>query len=226
MSRGAKLSIMGLYRWDETIFNNMAFPEDFSNEQKAIVTDNILLECANLEVIYPDPAIMKTAIGSWSKMELPYWDRAYKASLLEYDPLENYHRYETESGAQLRDIQHSGTDTSSASGNSTDTNSGTDTSNGYIAAYDSPAATLVNNEKGEMIHGHVVTSYDSSSSSMIHGEKVDDDEQHSRNLEAYGNIGTMTSQQMLTAEQEVAKLVNILPVIVNSFKERFCIQVY
>ena len=226
MSRGAKLSIMGLYRWDETIFNNMAFPEDFTNDQKAIVTDNILLECANLEVLYPDPAIMKTAISSWSKMEVPYWDRVYKASLLEYDPIENYHRTERETGAEMLDIQHSGTDTSSGSGSVTDTNSGTDTTNGYIAAYDSPAANLVHKESGEVIHGHVVQSYDNNSSSFIHGEKVDHDTQRNRNLEAFGNIGTMTSQNMLTQEAEVAKIINVIPIIVDSFKQRFCIQVY
>ena len=33
-------------------------------------------------------------IGRWSAKELPIWDRLYKTTLLEYNPIENYDRKE------------------------------------------------------------------------------------------------------------------------------------
>ena len=42
---------------------------------------------------------------------------------------------------------------------------------------------------------------------------------------AWGNIGVTTSQQMLTQEREVANF-NIYQIIIDDFKDRFCLQLY
>ena len=57
--------------------------------------DSILSECAELEIIYPDPDMIKQMIALWSARELPVWERIYKAVTAEYNPLENYNRKET-----------------------------------------------------------------------------------------------------------------------------------
>ena len=80
MSRGANLSIMGLYNNDNTIFDLMAFPDGFTDTQKQTTIDNILIDCAELEILYPNPTVMKNIIGVWSKKEKPYWDRVYAAA--------------------------------------------------------------------------------------------------------------------------------------------------
>ena len=53
MSKGATLSIMGLYNNDNTVLDAMVFPDGFTDEQKEIVKQNILIECAELEFLYP-----------------------------------------------------------------------------------------------------------------------------------------------------------------------------
>ena len=90
MSRGATLSIMGLYNNDPTIFDMMVFPNGFTADQKQITKENILVECAEFEFLYPAPEVAKAIIGIWSKKELPYWNRVYAASQAEYNPIENY----------------------------------------------------------------------------------------------------------------------------------------
>ena len=40
-----------------------------------------------------------------------------------------------------------------------------------------------------------------------------------------GNIGVTTTQQMITAEREIA-VFNIIDFIINDFKERFCLRIY
>ena len=240
MSNGAVISILGLYQNDNTIFDLMSFPSDFTDTEKETVTNNILLECAEFEILYPNPAVMKNIIAVWSRKEMPYWERFYKAQLLEYDPIENYHRTETETIDDDRTEQHSGSDvaraggsdTQSGSSSSTDTNSGSDTETNSVTGFDSD--TFVPHDESVMEHGHVLSNYASGSNTstygrtdtMQHGEKIEHTGGTDRTLEAYGNIGTMTSQEMLTSELELAKIANVMNVIIDSFKERFCIMVY
>ena len=304
MSRGANLSIMGLYQNDNTVLDLMEFPEDFTEEQKQNVKDNILIECAEFEFLYPAPLVAKSIIGIWSKKEVPYWDRVYKASLLEYNPIENYRRNETETIEDGRTEEHSGTDTNTAGGSdalartgsdtntesgneslrrsgtdtsaasgsdttigsseSTETNSGTDTVLNKIAAFDSN--TLVSHDESDTTHGHIIANEAEGSNTQSygrtdtvthnttdtttfgkvdtlqhnttdtttygktdtfrHGEKIEHEGISERSVLAYGNIGVTTSQDMLTQEMEIAKIIQVVPIIIESFKNRFCLMVY
>lgn len=224
MSNGANLSIMGLYNNDKTIFDLMSFPDDFTQEQKQTTIYNILVECAELEILYPNPTVMKNIIGIWSQKEQPYWNRIYKASLLEYDPIENYRRNETETIEDDRTEQHSGSDVNTGSSSSSDVESGTDSTTNKISGYDSN--TLVNHDSSDINYGHRNTNTASGTNTQQYGEKIEHGGTTERSVLAFGNIGTMTSQDMLTQEAEVAKIIQVVPIIIDSFKDRFCLQVY
>ena len=86
MSRGAWVSILGMYEYDNTVFDGLTVPTDMT---KQTVIDAILLECAELELVYPDLDIMKTAITNWSNIEGPIWDKLYNTESLQYNPLWN-----------------------------------------------------------------------------------------------------------------------------------------
>ena len=87
----AWLSILGLYNYDDSIFDKFVVPTGMDKE---LIINNILLELAELEVIYPEPNTMKNAIGFWSQGQLDSWQRMYDAMQLEYDPIYNYDRFE------------------------------------------------------------------------------------------------------------------------------------
>lgn len=314
------MSIMGLYNNDPTVLDMMVFPDGFTDAQKTTTKENILVECAELEFLYPAPDVAKTIIGIWSRKEKPYWDRVYAASQAEYNPIENYRRNETETvedgrteehsgndisrasgtdtdartGTETRDhdaehvttldetnvntlsgndqLKRTGTDQNSGSSSSTDTNSGTDTVNNKVTGYDS--ATLVPHDSSDTIHGHVVTNaaqgtntithnttdkteygkidtqdHDAETTethddtdkltlntletfvhgktdTLTHGEKIEHEGTSERTMLAYGNIGVTTSQEMLTQELELAKIIEVIPIIIQSFKDRFCLMVY
>lgn len=118
----AMLTLMGLYDYDSTLFDSMVLPTGLDRNK---VINNIVLETAELEVVYPSPGFMKTAINLWSNTRLFTWERIYQTSLLEYNPIENYNRTETESTSNAR--QHSGTDntTNSRQHSGTDNTSNT-----------------------------------------------------------------------------------------------------
>ena len=256
MSLGATLSIFGLYNYDNTIFDLMYYPDGFTDDEKQTVRDNILIECAELEVLYPNPDVMKNIISIWSRKELPYWNRVYKAAQLDYNPIENYRRNESEVIKDDRTVQHSGTDKAYQTGSDTlrrtgeditevessgnDTASGNDTTDHKITGYDSN--TLVPNTQdkttyGKKIdttsegiqtvkYGSVETENINNVNNMIHGEQINHGGSTDRAVLAYGNIGVTTSQEMLTQEMEVAKIINVMQIIIDSFKNRFCILVY
>lgn len=84
----AMISILGLYQIDDTIFDLFELPEEVETDRETFI-NNIILECAELEILYPDPAIMKNAIGLWTYAEMPSWTRYARALQAEYNPLWN-----------------------------------------------------------------------------------------------------------------------------------------
>ena len=111
MGRAVNLSPMGLYNWDATIFDLMQIPSALNKET---LVQNLLAETAELEVLYPNPVVFKNLVGVWSAKQIDIWNRLYATTQYEYNPIENYNRYETGSD--------SGTDTTT----DTTTHGGTD----------------------------------------------------------------------------------------------------
>lgn len=105
MARGDYLSILGLYRFDNTIFDNMQLPDVID---KDTLVNNILLECAELEVLYPDSDIMKLAITNWSAKRLQAWERIAVVMYEVYDPFINIKRDEVRTITQERDLRGRG----------------------------------------------------------------------------------------------------------------------
>lgn len=124
----ALLTVMGLYNYDNTIFDNLMLPDGVD---KPTLVDNIILETAELECIYPTPVFLKTAIGLWSNVQFLTWDRVYSAMNLEYNPIENYDRQETETTTGTR--AHSGKDTTVRSGSTAHTGKDTTTHSGTVS---------------------------------------------------------------------------------------------
>ena len=240
MSRGVRFSVLGLYRFDNTLFNSMHFPVGFSEAEKQTVITNILADTAELETLYPDFTTMSVMIGAWSAIELPVWQRIYDASKLEYNPIENYNRTEletisddkTETHSGKDSTQHSGADSSTGSNSGTEAHSGTDTNTNSVTSYDSNSPMV--HDINSLLHGESITTSGQGSSSttygrkeeLTHGEKIVHEGDITRSSHISGNIGVTTSQQMIQQEIDIASALNVCKIIVESFRERFCLLVY
>lgn len=208
MSRQSWLSFLGLYNWDNTIFNDMTLPDDFTQDDKEIIVNNLLMESAELEVLYPDPDFMKQAITAWSAKEVISWNRLYKAMIAKYDPIENYNRKEETDTQNRGSMVNSGTDRNDRTGQFQTTDSITSFDNNNFQPHDLSVETVGDN------------------TSITYGRTVTDNTGSKIKSEIHGNIGVTTSQQMLEQEIEVTPKINIYNIIINSFIQRFCLLVY
>lgn len=198
---------------DPTILDGMTIPAGLSLDT---LKNNIILECAELEVLYSAPSFFRWAVDAWSLKESPTWEKMYKALQIEYNPLENYDRSEewTESGTHGNNKTVK--NTMETSGNvSTDADA-----KHYVTGYNSNAEALQSRD--------VTTGSDTNTSSATGNGSEAETGEHSDTREGrvHGNIGVTTSQQMLKAEFDLAPDVNMYNIITRSFRNRFCLLIY
>ena len=213
----AMLTIMGMYDYDNTIFDSLTLPEGLN---KATAIDEIVLECAELECLYPSVPFLKRAVGIWSATMQSSFDRVWSAMNLEYNPIENYDRQEDETTTGTR--QHSGQDVTSGSNSDTRTISDNGSVQNKIAGFD--ASALVDHDSGTSSRSGTDSSTGTDRTELTHGEKIAD--AGTRTSRIHGNIGVTTSQQMLESELDLVPRVNFYKYLAEEFKRRFCILVY
>ena len=220
----AMLSILALYNWDNTIFNDLNVPEGMDKNN---VIDNILFECAELSLVYTDPAFMKRAIKQWSDKEQNVWAKLFATENFDYNPIWNVDGTVTETETidrdRTNDIDRS---TATAEAAHDATSDDTDqTTTDSVTGYNS--TSWQDHTKSVIDSDRDITT--NSTRNISGTDNVDEAESEDveRNLETRrtGNIGVTTTQQMIREERDVA-LFNTIDFITNSFKKRFCVMVY
>ena len=79
---------------------------------------------------------------------------------------------------------------------------------------------------GSVTHGETNTFTHGKKETVSHGEKIDFAGEITKENHTTGNIGVTTSQQMLEQEINIAPALNVMKIMIQSFKERFCLLVY
>lgn len=196
----SRISILGLLTADETLFSGMVLPEGVDRD---LVIDAIVDDCAELEVIYPDPNYMKKEIASWSRRRLHSWSKLFATTNLEYNPIWNKDGTVTETETGSNSAERN------TSGEASNTGSNSHKVRGYNTA------SLVESEN------------DTVENSGTSSENVTDEASHTitRSRTEQGNIGVTTTQQMIKEEREISDF-DIYQVIADDFKTRFTIMIY
>lgn len=89
------LSIVGMYEYDNSLFDELDVPTYTDKNNVVHVVDknkviqSILLNCAELEILYQNLDTMKLAIGVWSAAEQDTWKKMFATVMMEYNPLWN-----------------------------------------------------------------------------------------------------------------------------------------
>ena len=199
-SQKAMINTMMFYHWDETLFNGMSIPAGIDRN---VVVAAILEETSDFPVIITDLETLRFSITEWSKHRVDIWEHFLETTRYEYNPIENYDRTEEENSTSKKD------DTMTSS----TTRTGTDTDTESVSAF---------NASGLTDHTKSTTAYGSGSSGT---DTVKADDSFKRTLKVHGNIGVMSSQDMIKQEREIADF-DIIDIIVSEYKKKFCIMIY
>lgn len=225
--RSASLSVMGLYNADNTLFDLLELP---GNMDKDTLIGVILSNCAELEILYPNPIVMKNLIGLWSRSSQYTWEKLYNTTMLEYNPIDNYDRTETRS-LQSRASGSSadgGKDTTESTDSGTDSVSLDSTTKIEVGAFDSTAAKPYEDKEKETVDSDSTTTYgkkNKNETTYGHTNANTYNKDDVETVRAYGNIGVTTTQQMIEQERNISKF-NLYDIITEEFKLKFCIMVY
>ena len=87
----AKLTLIGMYEWDNTLFSELTVPEGID---KDLFIDNLLLFRGEFEVLYGDPDFMKSAIKVWGLKWARTFAQWLRGTQSEFNPIYNYDRFE------------------------------------------------------------------------------------------------------------------------------------
>lgn len=113
----ARLSIQGIYQADKTIFDGLLLPQDVDRD--AVIL-GILAECSELATAFPDPDFCKQMIAKWSYRKLPIWTKLSELIYLQYNPIENYDRYQESEDHSTGTADNTSTSTGSVAAFETD----------------------------------------------------------------------------------------------------------
>lgn len=247
----ATLSLMGMYEYDHTILDFFHYPDKWETVDKDVFVNKLLLDTAELEILYPDADIFKTAIKYWSAAEVQNWNKLYDTTVLDYNPIWNKNGTVTETEKHIKNNNYTdvtdGTiaDHSSTIGNQnteTSGNENTNTTNNtnekdYVFGFNSESAAQsgqtvtddtgrTNTDRSENSNTNSSANTDATTTNNTnfkHDEKENIDREYTRTEQ--GNIGITTTQQMINEEREVDKF-NLMDYIIDRFKQRFCLLVY
>lgn len=228
----ATLSILGLYNFDNSIFDGFRVPE---NVEKETAVNNILMECAELEIIYTNPEFMKFAITNWTNKEFAVWDDLQKTKEYEYNPIWN--KDGTVIETETRDLTKRDTGTGNKTTiedikvnvDTTGKNDGNGDSENSVMGYNSTEyekKDLNESTSHADYEDHVINKGDNTIKNDEERNFTETDTgtiTHERR--ETGNIGVTTTQTMIKEQREIVQF-NIYDYILESFKRRFCILVY
>ena len=197
------MTLIGLNRYlefyDTDLFENLTFPTGID---KNVAINNIMLFCGENELLYSDADFNINLIGLWSQKWYRTFEKWVAVLAEEYEPLENYDRKENWSDSISESESNS---TSASDSSSTSMSQENDTSAFNSGSFENESASTNRGNASSI----------SNSGALSARQKID---AHSGRI--HGNIGVMTTQQMLTQELEVQRF-NIYDEIAIIFAREF-----
>ena len=180
-----------MYRTRPDIFDLMHLPTTLDRD---MMVNGILLECAELEVLYSNPDFFKLAVENWSARELESWEWLLSTQHYDYNPIWNvdvhdsnrYDRKETRNLAgtnyetrdlygtnnETRDLHGTNNETRDLHGTNNETKNlqGTNNETRNLASTDS--GTVNRGQSGTDVSSNYVSAYNDSLGDTLSGKTV------------------------------------------------------
>lgn len=220
-----------------TLFDSIVLPEALDHDS---MVNSILFEAAELPPIYTDPALLKQMIDHYFKTRLAIHSQLVSVLSSEYDPIENYNRYEerTTSGtnavtkSETENISTSESGTTSGTVNSSTSGSTSGEVENKVSAFNADTyqpdnhtdSTTTSDTQTETETGG--TSSNTGTSQKTGSGTENGTHSGSETSHIHGNIGVTTSQQMIESSIELLGVSDVYRYITADFIKTFCIRCY
>ncbi len=191
-----RITLYGFYQYLPTLFDGMVLPDGMDKE---LLLDEILKESGDLYPYHQQPYKLQKNISNYFQRMLPQFERMYRALNLDYNPIENYDRYE-----ELVETPNIRTETTGAGV------SGSKAS-GSVAAYDRTELIDTSASTGN-------SDYSNQGTTVETGTRKHDNHIH-------GNIGVTMATQMIEAELNL-RTMDLYAKIAAMFEKEFLVQIY
>ena len=242
----ASLDLLGIYRIDNTVLDLLEVPEDEDGNEvidRDTLKDNLLMDTAEMEILYPDASFLKLAIGAWSKKQVPIWSELYASTQYEYNPIWNVDGIVVEerdlAGTDYRTDDHTTERTHDDSMERThddsverthdDTITADSSTYGYNSSTAAPTDRVETGHEGTITDAHTGTITDAHTGTITDTDtgtiNHDTTDTGSITTTRQGNIGVTSTQSLIKEQRDVVQF-NIMDYIINDFKNRFCLLVY
>ena len=213
MSTMQRLTLIGLYNYNNELFDLLTLPEGYD---KDVFIDALLLEHGEKLVLYPSYESTKYAIGVISSKWALELERIYQALTAEYDPTWNYDRHE-----EYKDVAKATFNNKTSSDHTTTAAQPTDsTFEKKVSAYNSgsyePDEKSASNDGTKTVN-HKGTDADTAGSSS-------NEVNHTAHM--YGNIGVTTATQMIDEVLDQRLTRNLYNLACEIFSNELLIQIY
>ena len=213
MGTRAKLSILGLYDWDKHIFDNLVIPDTLN---KTELVYNLLMETADLTVVYPDSDFFKMAVGHWSQIRLHAWERMSRVLYEDYDPYINIKRDETREIIEERNLKGTEDYTKDLDGTSSNHSGTTVKVNAWETATLQDQSNTTANDSGSV-----------NSTDTLDRETTDTGTvKTTEHYHVEGDSAITDAQDVLVNEINARVKYDLYRIIIDEFKQRFCLLIY
>ena len=216
------LSLLALYNYDSSVLDDLALPPELEASRETIV-NNLLLESAELEILFPDPVTLKTAVKFWSRKSLPVWQELYDTTQYEYNPIWNKDGTFTETETRNLAGTSSNTETRNLAGGSQDTGTGSGTTEYDVFGYNSETAAHESKTTDSNTYSRTGSSTQTGTITDQGASSDTGTILHERTEQ--GNIGITSTQELIERQRAVVEF-NIMDRIIKDFIGRFCLLVY
>ena len=200
------VSFLGLYNYDRTIFDDLTVPAGID---KNLVQNTLMMETADLEVLQPDPVIMRQVLGWFSQRRLDAWTRVYTALSSKYQADTDVEVTET----RTPNLSYNETRTPDLT--TTGQNTGADTTTTKRAGFN--AGNLETAEQMETSLG---------TGNTIHSTGNETTDRTETGSETKTTTGRHQAAQDLIAKELQLAMTDTVEYIVKDIRRNFCLLVY
>lgn len=219
------ISIYGLtllYTGTGTIFDELELPTQITD--KSVLTNRLMLDTMELEVLYADPDVFKGALGIYSKSRIDSWQKLADDMFHAYDPFVNFTRDEARVNTITRDLTDQRVDNLQTKRTAGLTNGNTRTvqENAWNGSDNTTMVTSdIITDSGSLAGGTDTYNNTGSQSNTQQGTLKTEDYFHSQ-----GDSALFTPTDIAKKEFELRAEYSVMEYILADIKTHFCLMVY